>query len=57
MDLFEAQKLLMWCMEPPTVKPLDQNDLPFDEETERYVGEDENGKSRFCSHTPNPNPI
>ena len=33
-----------------TVTPLDQNNLPLDDETERYVGEAENWKSRFYTH-------
>ena len=33
-----------------TVTPLDQNNLPLDDEAERYVGEAENWKSRFYVH-------
>ena len=33
-----------------TVTPLDQNNLPLDDEAERYVGEAENWKSRFYTH-------
>ena len=33
-----------------TVIPLDENNLPLDDEAERYVGEAENWKSRFYVH-------